>query len=414
MLDLATVRMQSCNYLVPLVIAVVLGYLCGFVFGNHAWAFGQSPAILVPLLGLGIAAAMWVFHGTVHSRSLPISATLVAVAGLWTIAAFRTVAQSSGYSYLVALIPVSLMLILAKPPRADEVLFAAQVLGLTVVLAALLGEIFVLGGLSGPDGGEEFLPRFGQELLGNTKYWTEVFLQENYAGPIAGLVLLFAFAQKGWYRWVIGIAAAWMVLASTSFTAVIGVVIGLLTLGVVSASPPWVRMSRRIRLIAATSLVLLLGAAAILRDPTINGRSTVWSSYWEVWHRNPLGGVGTLGIDEALRDHTIPLYWTHAHNWFFDALVRYGVLGLMLALCVAGMTVYLTCRTALSDGPKWPLAIAVAFVVMGLTEVPGDWLYWNIPLLWLVLAVLATQGYREGIKPSQDSRHLPSSMAAGS
>jgi hypothetical protein len=75
-----------------------------------------------------------------------------------------------------------------------------------------------------------------------------------------------------------------------------------------------------------------------------------------------------------------------------DALVRYGVFALLISVGIAALSLYLTGRTAVR-GPIWPVAIVVAFVVMGLTEVPGDWLTWNLPTFWVVLALLASNAF---------------------
>lgn len=384
-------RRSGAPYLVCFVLGFVLGGLSTFVVGTQAVLKGQSLAVLAPLVGSAAALALWAVYRPTARRGLRLL-PLIGLLVLWLGATLRAVEQASGFNYTVFLVPLILVMIMVKPPSQRDVEKTGRAVGVIIggVAAASLIYSFASDTVFLPPEYEMVYDPVN-EFLGFTKRWVGPFFQENYAGPIAALVLIFALYQRGWYRWVMGIAASWMVFASTSSTAFVGVAVGLLVLASTSRSGPWSRVSGRVRVLVALLIVMVIAIISLARDPSFNGRTTVWSSYWEVWHRNPLGGVGTLGIEQALRDGTIPLYWTHAHNWFLDALVRYGVFGLILVSGIAGVSLYLTGRAAV-QGTGWPLAIVVAFLTMGLLEVPGDWLTWNLPVFWFVLAVLATEG----------------------
>ena len=353
---------------------------------------GQSLAVLLPLAGAAASMACWTVYRRRAIRGLQLL-PLIGLLLLWLGATFRAVQQATAFNYTAFLVPLLLFMIILKPPHKDDVETVGRLLGLLTAGVAVIALLYSFSS------GKTFLPpeaglkySLANELLGLTKRWVGPFVQENYAGPVAALVLIFAMCQRGWYRWVIGILAGWMVFASTSTTAVIGIVVGFLVLAMSTRSTPWSRIPRRTRMISGVLLIVVVGTAVFMRNPGFDGRTTVWSSYWEVLHRNPLGGVGTSGIEQALRDGTIPLYWTHAHNWFLDALVRYGVLGLFVCVGIAALSLYLTGKAAVR-GPIWPVAILVSFVVMGLTEVPGDWLTWNLPTFWVVLALLASSAF---------------------
>ncbi len=376
--------------MLPIIIGLVLGPLAGFIIGTSPILRGQSAVIVIPLLGLLVSLLMWLVYG--GSDRLPSRQflALALVLATWFIAFFRNAIDHTGYNYLVLLVPALIGMVLVKPPRASDTLMTAKIFGLALVLAALAAEVASLttGRLVLTD--PEFVYTWLGEVTGTTKRWVGPFLQENYAGPIAAYVLVFALTQRGWYRWGIGIGATWMVLASTSSTAALGVLVGLAVLAVFATSGPLSRFSRRSRGIATAGVFLILALVVALRDTTFNGRTTVWSSYLDVWQSNPLAGVGTSGIDSALRSGQIPLYWTHAHNVPLDLLVKYGLLGLALILMVYALSAWGAFRAA-QAGISWPLAIVVMFIAMGLMEVPGDWITWNIPMLWLLLAILGSQ-----------------------
>jgi hypothetical protein len=386
----ASARLRTGVYLLPLAVGIVAGGGAGFMAGMSPVFKGQSSAILLPLLGLAVSVPLWLACRK-HSHIAALQgAALCALLGVWLVATGQTVKQHTGFNYLIGIIPVLIVMVLIKPPRSREVILAARVLGLSIVVVALAAELFSLatGTLVIVD--PEFEYTTLGEITGLTKRWVGPFIQENYAGPIASYVFIFALTQRGWYRWTVGILAAWMVLASTSSTAVLGVVVGMLTLGVFISTGPLTRFSRTLRATVAIVGFTFAGLVVALRDLTFNGRTTVWSSYVDVWQGNPWGGVGTAGVESALRSGQIPLYWTHAHNVPLDLLTRHGVMGLSLILTVYVLSTWGGLRAAMISA-SWPLAIVLMFIVMGLMEVPGDWLTLNIPVLWLILAILASQ-----------------------
>jgi hypothetical protein len=385
----ASTRPFSSAYLIPVTVGVVSGGLAGFMAGTDPVFKGQSLVILLPLLGLAMSIPMWLAFRSRHRLTVVQAASLCSLLGIWIVATVRTVTQTTGFNYLIGVIPVLIVMVLVKPPRFPGGLLGAKVLGLAVVAAALTAEIFSLatGTLVLVD--PEFVYTTLGEITGTTKRWVGPFLQENYAGPIAAYTLVFSLTQRGWYRWVVGVPAAWMVLASTSSTAVLGVVVGVLSLGVFTSTWPLARISRPLRATVAIVGFTFAGIVVALRDLTFNGRATVWSSYLDVWQANPLGGVGTSGIESALRSGQIPLFWTHAHNVPLDLLTRYGVLGLTLVLLVYVLSTWGGLRAA-AAGVSWPLAMVLMFIAMGLMEVPSDWLTLSIPVLWLILAILAS------------------------
>lgn len=386
-LGLAPVRNYCRSYLIPVTITIVVGPLLSFVWGNSAFFKGQSQGILLPLFGLLVSMVMWLLFRS-HEK-LPVLAVmpLLALVALWFVAFLRTESDSSGYNYLVVITPLLLAMVQLKPPDACDVVMAARVLCLTIVASALVAEAWSLvsGTLVIPARDMDY--SLLAEILGTTKRWVGPFLQENYAGPIAAYVLVFAITQRGWFKWIIVPVSAWMMIASTSSASVFGAVVGLAIVGVFATTGPLNRYSRRIRAWISVGGLVALAVLAALRDPTFNARSTVWSSYWDVWLSDPLSGVGTAGINEALRSGQIELYWTHAHNSPLDLLVRFGIIGLLLILFIyttATWSTFLAARV----GNIWPLAIVAMFIVIGLVEVPGNWLAWNIPMLWIVLAIL--------------------------
>ncbi len=193
----------------------------------------------------------------------------------------------------------------------------------------------------GPDG-----TRFSEAV--SSARQTIVFSDPNLAGHSLGtLGLAFvSLASPLWGALGAGITLFDMFLTG-SRAALLGVVAGLLGLA-------WLWLPRKWRpglaLAALFGAAVLLGLARalpqlsalrLLSFSQITARSDIWSAAWDAFTAHPLRGLGEGGFS---------LYWAanyggeavqHAHNFWLESAVSYGVLGLLSALALsAGLLVY--------------------------------------------------------------------------
>lgn len=193
----------------------------------------------------------------------------------------------------------------------------------------------------GPDGDK--VP----EAVSSTRQ-TIIFGDPNLAGHTLGTLGL-AFVALASPLWGIlgGSLSLFDMFLTGSRAALVGVALGLLGLA-------WLWLPRKLRLVLAltaalgsAALLLLaqvlprLGALRLLSFQQITARSDIWAAAWEAFVAHPLRGLGERGFS---------LYWAtnyggeavqHAHNYWLESAVSYGVLGLVSALALAlGLLLY--------------------------------------------------------------------------
>ncbi|CAB5040580.1 unannotated protein [freshwater metagenome] len=153
-------------------------------------------------------------------------------------------------------------------------------------------------------------------------------------------------------------------------------------------------------------LIGLFGAILILVGPDsdLNARTPLWQTFFELWKKTPINGIGEQGINSGMATGVIPGWASHAHSVYLDTLFRYGLVacGLLLGTLVIGVLIGIKAarlRSSIS------LALLVTFIFGGLTETIIDWRYLSIQGLIVVSSVLLATTWRTShdINPSSEN-----------
>lgn len=201
----------------------------------------------------------------------------------------------------------------------------------------------------------------------------------------------------------VGLAAVSM-LASTSRTALL-VSVTLAVLGLALRRLARARRPLGLPVLGLTMTLGLLAATVIAnfttvllwlgRDPTLTGRTHIWSVVIGAINERPLTGFGYRALWLAdseptrllwARNFGVP-FW-HAHNGYLDIAVQLGLIGLLLAVLLPGWVAVKASAQFLSGGSTsslWPLLLVALIASYNTTEVVG---FSN--LLWVLIVALSS------------------------
>lgn len=371
-------------YLGVILAGIPLGLLGNYLSPGIAVLKGQSLAILLPLSCAGIAFALWMLYRprnpqNLYGRLVPMSLLLV-----WAAVFALEVRDGQGYNYLTFLVPILCLMLLAKGVDRQ----GAEVAGLILAWATITICLCWFGREALLDEGE--LSQYltirlpSGTVVAAGQRWEGPFGNPNYAGPALAMTALFALSRSGWSRILLMLFTLTFLVLSGSRSALVGLVVGVLVLwfGKSKPQPPWGwRLLRK-------AIVPLLLASIVLTvvwiDPTVNGRTMIWTQYWEWWRSSAWVGVGTSQISDEIGSNSIPPWFVHAHNFLLDPAGRFGLAAVIPILLFLGSSVLLAIRCAMRR-EMLPLALAAAFITIGIVEVHGSWAYLTMPVAWLVI-----------------------------
>jgi O-antigen ligase len=175
-----------------------------------------------------------------------------------------------------------------------------------------------------------------------------------------------------------------MVLAQskTSIIALlVSQIIYLLFSTPMSSSPHKVLLRTVIAAVTASTVFIYMLAS----DPSLNGRTPIWSGFLELFKNDPLLGVGFSGIQEYITLNLLEpgfVPHNHAYSVYFDIATRYGIVPFMLKLFPLSISVFISWRKRNEDQGT-PLALCTYVVVAGIAETIYSWLYLSIYLMAL-------------------------------
>jgi O-antigen ligase len=228
-----------------------------------------------------------------------------------------------------------------------------------------------------------------RELLGLDGRWGGYALFPNIQGQAGALLLVFGFTRPGVRRVAFVLTGMAVLLLTDSRTSYAAAAAGLVLLALL---PGWHSAARRwspARILALGLGMAMAGRVAlkVLADPNLTGRLAVWPDFLSLASQNPALGAGAPAIDDAVAAGDLPGWADQGHNILIDTMVRFGAVGLVLAVGFLGLALAIGVRGArLGEGVA--LALAVALLVSCMGDLGLVWPYPSEGMSILILSVL--------------------------
>ncbi|MEI8241201.1 MAG: O-antigen ligase family protein, partial [Actinomycetota bacterium] len=196
------------------------------------------------------------------------------------------------------------------------------------------------------------------------------------------MLVILAVGLKGRSRWVFGVVGVLTLVITASRGSQLGAIAGVIAI-IVIGDNAFVRRIGRRWLLIGLGLVAALGLLAVLiRNPNLTGRTTYWTLAFDLWKQSPITGSGTSGLVAS----DLSIAGTNAHNLLFDAMVKTGLIGLLVVIAILVIAAVTTLKASLNRAAL-SVGLFTGYLVIGMAESDQGWLGMSLPWLWLVLAV---------------------------
>lgn len=379
---------------------------------NTAFVKGQDLGVLGTAFATVIAAGLWIVFRPRMRWSSFVLVFLSILGAAWVYQVVSTQLDQSLFTLSAFVVPVILVMVALKAVENKDIDTALLALAYSLIVISLLSLILGSVGLM-PDGFEagdagaqrvQILQDFGVSTR-----WGGPFGSVNYASPIGGLLVVVGLAQRRWHRIAITCGGVLILVLGGGRSALVAVLVGVLVLVLASKRVAESPRAGWIRVLGVTAAVALVVAYIVWVDPTLNGRTTIWSNFWTLVTIDPVLGVGESGINAYVQQMVgtpgfVP--HTHAHGVLFDAFARYGVVMALLTVAIYCAALWTGAR-GLRQGKSLPAALAVFVVVAGATETIHSWNYWSVYVAILTWVALSTSK-RSLVIPRSETQHEPS------
>jgi hypothetical protein len=379
-------RQSSLYYLVALIVSVVGSQFFLYTSYGEPFVAGQSTSIVFAFAMIPLVFVLWLmapFHGLRITR---LRAVLILLAGLWLMSVIRTILDNGSLNYTFLITPVLLLAIFIKPPSQRDAarlaLITALLLIATMILAQVMDALDVRPF-------REFIPmRWFPELSGGFR-WEGVFGDPNNAGFMAAFLFVYGLSINSRWKWLLVIIGIIVLIHSESRSAILAAVIGALTLLFLQPKARLAIRSKWIFRIALITAALLMVAAVIALDPSLNGRISIWSAIFDLWQTNYLFGIGSPGFENAANSGAIPWGNSDGHSILFDTLVRIGILPFLIVTFLIILSIQMSWDCRKFDAGQ-SFAILITFLSGALTYTVVGWAYFGVQILpWLISLLLA-------------------------
>ena len=358
---------------------------------------GQNLSIWAAIVGGGAILLLWLIYRRIGSLETQ-SAWLVAIILIaWTYQVLRIQFDGSVFNVSAFLVPLVLILILGKPPTSQDAASGLLIAGYSLLIISLVSLMFgsfswAPDGFAVSDAAPNRIP-FLSEIFGINTRWGGPFGSVNFAAPIGGLLVVIGLGHHRWNRWIL-ISAGLLILGlGQSRTALIAVLVSVVVYTLWSNRIAQSKFSTLIKSAGMAALGLLGLTYIIYFDPSLNGRTTIWSNFLGLLPGRLFFGTGDSGVNSFVNLNTgtpgfIP--HIHAHSVVLDGLVRFGIVMLCLSLLIFTFALVITYRAVPRVG-AFPFALVVYTFVAGLTETIYSWSYWSVYIVAILGAALMSQ-----------------------
>jgi exopolysaccharide production protein ExoQ len=266
------------------------------------------------------------------------------------------------------------------------------------------------------------LPGIGKHGADHPGAWKGIYDYKNTLGSlmiIASLsFLLLPIEQWGdrWLKWGGLILAVALIFLSTSRTSL---VISLLLLGMIGFYRKFRWQGRRtIVLLNLAGLALGCGVTFLVsnwvelivglgRDPTLSGRTPMWTMTFQLWQERPWLGFGrgafwadgskyAFKVGQAIANNFIP---PHGHNGFVDLALDVGIIGLalfLLSFTIAYIRALYRAYESYHLADLFPLAYLTFLAMNNMTEsylIRITNLYWVLFIAVILSVKQGSQGW---------------------
>lgn len=359
-----------------------------YLFSGVAVLGAQPLSVVLAFIGTSVALALWFLYAPQQSWPPLFQVFIGALVLAWVFAIFTTAFHRDAFKLAAFLVPVSLFMVWLKRPHARDVWRAGDAFAWSIIAVAVAAQ--VLDWLGFRELRYDFWNRLPvvDQVIGPIGRWEGPFGNSNLAGPIGAFLVAYGLYRYGLSRWAMVITGGVIVFLSDSRTGYLGLLVALFVAAVYRPRIGNFHMTRTARAVALVVAALAFVALIVLLDPTINNRTPVWSTFWNLWWSSPLVGVGSEGIANAIQGDGLLDGWaTHGHNILIYPLARAGLLGLLPLLVALLSALVLTLRAA-ELGRQAGLVVLACFLASGITEDVVDWRYLGLQAFPLLLAAM--------------------------
>lgn len=380
-------RIMGANYLSVFALVIPVSIIFNFQFREEtigAFSFRLVSGSLLVVLATFVALVSR--RDGVLNRYWMVTSFL----GLATWLILFLIAQIGGTAleYSAFYVPIVLAVTIVRPVGIKSVRNAMASLAIGLIAAVLLTELSMA--MVGPPDWLVDQMRVGSRwgisstLLGLDESWKGLFGWPSTAGLAGMFLMVYGLGSRSKVAVLSLVAGTLMVLAAQRHTPLLGLAAGVLVLLWFGSGRYFALVSQRLRRIAVPVAIVGAVAFVFLTDPTLNGRDSWWASCTSLWLQNPLFGYSLLPNGSALADQTGCSY---AHALSLQVLVQYGLVAATVMFVFVGFVAFVAVRAA-RKSYALGLSLIAAFLVSGLAETHGDFLYLNFAWFWFILAAL--------------------------
>ena len=356
---------------------------------------GQNLAVLAGILGGTLVLMLWALYTRTGEWPRLMLVFLLVIFTAWLTQSIVSLLDGYRYNYTTFLLPLVILLLLFKPVSKEDMFVGLLVLGYGLVLVFVIslvlgGKLGIPDGFASPESGESRLP-FISELIGIDTRWGGPLSSVNLVTAAGGLLVMTGIFVTRLHRIIFVTVGLIVVLLGQGRTSLVALGVALVVLGLWGVRCGGLRYAVAFRATVISGLAALLVIYVWLADSSLNGRTSIWADYLQLFGASPITGVGFSGInqyvEQARLDNPGAVVHDHAHSIYLDGLIRYGLVWLVLTIAVFGLALFISWRARGSSISSRPLALVVYVSCVGLTETVFSWAYASMYVIALLLVV---------------------------